>query len=542
MIFQFGTPDPRVRSFLLPTRIVWTSASGVQSPDALLATNEHTCALTPQPDTAAPALLLDFGREIHGGVRIECPLNSGGAPARVRVRFGESASEAMSSPNNDHAIHDQETLVPWMGQAEIGNTAFRFVRIDLLEPETSVQLKQVCAVFLYRPLDYQGSFECSDPLLNRIWKTGAYTVHLCMQDHVWDGAKRDRLVWIGDIHPESRVISTVFGEQDVLPASLDRVRDTTPLPAWMNGISSYSLWWIITQRDWYLWHGNFGYLQEQRAYLTALLTRVEECLDEQGAEHLDGHRFLEWPTSENPAAIDAGLQALVVIALRAGAYLCEEMGESSAAERARNAAKRAAACVRDAGTCKQAVALQVLAGTADAGEVNRTVLSVDPFHGLSTFYGYYILQARAAAGDHAGALELLRRYWGGMLQMGATTFWEDFDIDWMQGSAGIDDLVPEGKRDIHADFGNYCYKGLRHSLCHGWAAGPTAWLTGNVLGVRPLTPGFERAQVRPGLGGLLWAKGTVPTPRGLLTVEHRVAEDGSVHSAIDAPGGVQIEK
>ena len=34
---------------------------------------------------------------------------------------------------------------------------------------------------------------------------------LNMQDCLWDGIKRDRLVWIGDMHPETMSILAVFG-------------------------------------------------------------------------------------------------------------------------------------------------------------------------------------------------------------------------------------------------------------------------------------------------------------------------------------------
>jgi hypothetical protein len=36
--------------------------------------------------------------------------------------------------------------------------------------------------------------------------------------------------------------------------------------------------------------------------------------------------------------------------------------------------------------------------------------------------------------------------------------------------------VAAGKKDLHGDFGAHCYVGFRHSFCHGWAGGPTAWL------------------------------------------------------------------
>jgi len=86
-----------------------------------------------------------------------------------------------------------------------------------------------------------------------------------------------------------------------------------------------------------------------------------------------------------------------------------------------------------------------------------------------------------------------------MLDLGATTFWEDFNLEWTSNAARIDELVPAGKKDIHGDYGAYCYLGFRHSLCHGWASGPTAWLSQNVLGVKPLTPGCQRVRVAPQL-------------------------------------------
>jgi hypothetical protein len=127
-----------------------------------------------------------------------------------------------------------------------------------------------------------------------------------------------------------------------------------------------------------------------------------------------------------------------------------------------------------------------------------------------------------------------------MLDLGATTFWEDFNLDWVPGSVGINDLVPEGAKSIHTDYGNYCYKGLRHSLCHGWASGPTAWLSEHVLGFRPLAPGCAKLLVKPNLCGLEWAEGRFPTPKGVVTARHEAAENGKVNSKIGAPDGIEI--
>ena len=543
---QIPEPDPRRREFVLPTRIVWQTQGTAAPRDSafLLTSNTGQAPLEAQPGCTIPrtdqpsALLLDFGQELNGGVQIVVG-QAGPSPVSTRIRFGESVSEAMGEPNGDHANHDLIFPLTAMGTQEVGNTGFRFVRLDF-PAGVELHLVAVRAVSLLRPVDYLGAFECSDDRLNEIWRTGARTVHLCMQEYVWDGVKRDRLVWIGDLHPEAMVILSVFGGHPIVPATLDYQRDRTPVPEWMNGISSYSLWWILIQRDWYRYQGDLAYLGEQRAYLTGLLALIESKLDGEGREHLDGMRFLEWPTSEDPAAIDAGLQALTVLALRAGAELCAALSESEAAARALAASERAARHARPPSAGKQANALRVLAGTTAADAVNRDILAQDPYRGLSTFYGYYVLQARAQAGDYAGCLDLLRAYWGGMLDMGATTFWEGFEIDWMPGSARIDELVPPGTRDIHGDFGGYCYQGLRHSLCHGWAAGPTAWLMEHVLGIAPVSPGFAEVTIRPHLAGLAYARGTFPTPHGLIEVSHALGSDGSVQTLLKLPDGVRL--
>ena len=127
-----------------------------------------------------------------------------------------------------------------------------------------------------------------------------------------------------------------------------------------------------------------------------------------------------------------------------------------------------------------------------------------------------------------------------MLDLGATSFWESFDIDWKEGSAGIDEIVPEGMKDIHADFGEYCYKGLRHSLCHGWSAGPTAWMTEHVLGISPLEPGFKSVKISPNLADLKWVKGTIPTPYGVIKVSHEKQDNGEIKTTISAPEEIKV--
>lgn len=548
--------SPLTTFFIAPTRVVWQSGEGVRNAasflephagQAVLKEPRPPCVLTAASNAPA-GVLLDFGRELHGYVELITPMTKEqGRLRHVRVRFGESVSEAMAEPGgdrnaqNDHAIRDQVVTLPWLGKKMVGPSGFRFVRLDNADPQGPVELSQVRAVLQIRDVPQVGSFRCDDERLNRIWQTGAYTVHLNMQEYLWDGIKRDRLVWIGDMHPEVSTIHAVFGFNEVVPRSLDLTRDVTPVTEWMNGISSYSMWWVLIHEDLWMHHGDRRYLEAQKTYLGALLKRLANLVGPDGREHIDGMRFLDWPSSPNKQGVSAGLQGLLVMTLESGVRLMTALGDADTAGRCAEAAARGRKAVPDVNRSKSGAALLVLAGMMDAKETAETVLKAGGPKDISTFYGFYVLQALAKSGDAETALDFIRTYWGAMLDLGATTFWEDFNLEWVPGAARIDEQVPAGRKDIHGDFGAYCYKGFRHSLCHGWASGPTAWLSQNVLGVKPLEPGFKRARVAPQLGHLKWAEGAYPTPHGPIRVRHDRRADGAIDSRIDAPPQITIE-
>jgi hypothetical protein len=548
--------DPRIREYVYPSKILWHSpdsdSAKIVNPENLINKFEEQATLKEdnvcimQNVNGHSGILLDFGTELQGGIQIMTGQMNGHTAAKFRVRFGESAEEAMSelggtkNATNDHSVRDQYVTAPWLGTVEVGNTGFRFVRIDLLDENRNVPLISVRAVFLHRDLEYKGTFSCNDTLLNNIWNTGAYTVQLCMQDYLWDGIKRDRLVWIGDMHPETMTLLSVFGADNIVEKSLDLVKSITPLPEWMNGISSYSMWWLIIQHDWYMYTGDKKFLESNKEYIVKLLNQFTQYIGEDNSEKFNDRRFLDWPSNADTNAIHAGLQALLIRTFNAGAEICRYLNDPETENKCLDAVNRLNKNVPDPGKSKQAAAMMAISGLGNPVELNNKVLSVDGAQRLSTFYGYYVLQAKAMAGDVQGCLEVIREYWGGMLKMGATTFWEDFDLNWMNNASRIDELTQPGKKDIHGDYGKYCYIGFRHSLCHGWASGPTAWLSQHVLGIEPVEPGFKVVRIKPDLGDLKWAKGTFPTPYGIITVSHKKLSNGKVETKYTVPDGVKV--
>ncbi len=549
------------RTAVAPTRIVWmsdTTGTNIQNPEILMkpftgqvSVADNTCTVMRSDPRHQAAVLLDFGKELHGAIRISSGMRGSTRPLRLRVRLGESVSEAMShvSPDinpgnatNEHAMRDFEIQVPWLGSIEYGNSGFRFARIDLLDQDVDYLLRNISAISVMIDDPEVGSFNCSDERLNRIWEAGAYTVKLNMQDYLWDGIKRDRLVWLGDLHPEVITVNNVFGDHDVVRRTLDFGKADTPLPGWMNGFSSYSMWWLMIHHDYYLHNGDLAYLRDNRDYILGLVKQLDECVNADGKEEMTGVRFLDWPTSEKEDVIHEGLQALTCMTMKNCREIGGWLGDKEMIAVCDNCLARLAKYSIQPTGATQSLSLSVLAGTSPDAKGDCSRIIANGLDSFSPFYGYYAIEALAQNGELPTALQMVSDYWGSMIDLGATTFWEHLQYSDTKKCGRIDEMVPDGVYDIHADGGAYCYVGLRQSLCHGWAAGPTPWLQRYVLGVRPLEPGCKTVEVKPNLCDLEFAEGTVPTPYGPLTVKARKDAKGKTVCTVKAPKGVKVVK
>ncbi len=558
---QLTKADERQRLFFAPTRVLRTWGdvrnakilTGRSDTQATVAAAPESCILTNTPGAAHAALLLDYGCEVHGGIRPVVTTSHrsdsdvrNNFPFRMRIRFGESINEALTpvgeqNASNAHAVRDAEHTLAFMSAQDIAETGFRYVYLELLDGDREVTLSAVTGIFIACGLPRRGDFRCSDDRLTRIWQTAAYTVCLCIQEHFWDGIKRDRVVWQGDMNTEAETALAVFGDTELLRASLAYGVRTTPLPGWMNGIPSYSLWWIVNLSRVYRFSGDAAFVCGFRDYLAGLTEQLLADLSDTGDWICDGYRasFIDWSTADDSEAQHSGFMGLLSMTLHLLPELLELTGEESLATRVREAEARVRRHPKQPPEQKIAAALAVLGGLADPVTVNREILSPGGAKGYSTFMGYSILNAKALAGDIRGALQDIRDYWGGMLDMGATSFWEDFDLDWTENATRIDEFPVAGRPSVHGSFGRHCYLGLRMSLCHGWSAGPCPWLTREVLGVRFASPGAKEILISPHLGDLTWAEGSVPTPLGTLTLRHE--RDGAdIRTCVTAPEGVTV--
>ena len=343
-----------------------------------------------------------------------------------------------------------------------GNTGFRFLRIDFYG---WARIKSIVAYndILKRKAIY--AYDGGDELICSIFNTAKRTVDLCASSgYVWDGVKRDKLVWIGDMHPEMLALTTLYGRMPEIEKSLDFVREQTPLPAWMNGFPMYSMWWIIILADYYEKTAMRTFVSHQIGYLERLVEQMNGCVKENGELDYPSY-FVDWPTHGQPDEL-YGVRAINIIAMKRAISLLEEFGKDTAV--ANELLQRLLLVDILPAKSKQVTALKFFA--TELTDADKARLVEGGAKGMSTFMSYYILKA-VASFDKERAIDMMREYYGAMLDKGATTFWEDFDIAWAENSCRVDEFAVDGQKDIHGDFGAFCYIGFRHSLCHGWSAG-----------------------------------------------------------------------
>ncbi len=423
-------------------------------------------------------IILDFGKEMNGSVRILTSLVAGGGTAKIRVRFGESLTECCSvigekGQTNDHSPRDFEALLTSYSDITLGASGYRFIRVDFIDGKRVI-LKSIVGTnnthngrAIYR---YRGE----DKLISKIFETSKRTVDLCLGNgYLWDGVKRDRLVWIGDIHPEMLALATIYGKVKELEKSLDFAKDQAPLPLFMNHFPTYSMWWISIVCDYFQYTNCTEYAQGQIAYMQGLLSVMDSLVEEDGKMNYS-FLFVDWPTHEQPDEV-VGSRFINIIAVKKAIAFLQGFGEdTSTAEKLLNKLLQGDMTVKDK---KQVIALKYFA-LGEISDEEYGVLVDGGAKGMSTFMSYYILTAIASR-DKALAIDIMKEYYGAMLEKGATTFWEDFDMSWVEGSCRIDKFPKKGEKDIHGDYGAYCYLGFRHSLCHGWSSGVVKFIQEN---------------------------------------------------------------
>lgn len=481
------------RELRIPTRLVLTEGD-VTNTDYLLKSHTLQCAVAaPTPDMTRihgrAAIVVDFGVEVKAGLRIVCREAFSGPrdgkrelQTAIRIRFGESVGECCAElyergACNDHSPRDFRTTLSHMSCTAWGQSGFRFARVDFLDETCDVILIGLVADGEVLDLPTVYEYKGNDALTGAIYTAAKRTIDLCAAgEFVWDGIKRDRLVWIGDMHPEMLALTALYGRTEVMENSIRYLAETTPDDAWMCTIVTYSAWWVIVLSDYFARTDCRDFAEPLLPYAEKTLRKFLPYVTEDGTLLFRDRSLVDWPTHEQPDE-PAGMRAILLYMANRADALFAAFGHPAAAI-ARDLAARLKKQPIVVTHAMQVAGLKYMA-LGELPEEDVALMKKLGANGMSTFMSYYILTAYAHYFGTDAAMAIMKEYYGGMLSRGATTFWEDFHLDWLEGSGRIDEPTPAGLRDLHGDYGAFCYVGFRHSFCHAWSTGILAFMKEN---------------------------------------------------------------
>jgi hypothetical protein len=422
---------------------------------------------------------------------------------------------------NDGAQHRFKTLEP----VKYGNTyrlelndkwyeGVRYGWIHVRSFEKPWHISGVRLVCQIKPVNYSGSFSCNDTMLTRIWYTGAYGVKLNLLKDYFGAIlmeRSDRFSWTGDAYTSQAAALVAFGNYDFILTNINHTADQN------NGILSYSLYWIQSLVDYYNYTGDSTTVIKYIGNASKKLDAANEVfgtnppLGYYGSDERIGAMF------ENPGCTESqnAYKMLTLESLLDFAGIMEKVGRHELAVKYRNLASEKIADLQKDPAWYKTFGLHAAADAVNAG-FTKAAEQEDLFKmnftdrvnrmSFSPFNQYFIISAMARMGKSDDAISLIRDHWGGMINYGATTFFELYRPSWNQ-DLGYNDPPPNNQTGYV-------------SFCHPWGGGVTKWISEQVLGIKPTMPGFSTCDIIPHPGRTLtWIKGSVPTPNGTIEAE-----------------------
>jgi alpha-L-rhamnosidase len=460
--------------------------------------------------------LVDFGKETFGFIKLHGIKGSG----KINLYYGESKEEALS-------VDDAMTLERLVFQKPVHadsvmvlSKAFRYVNIIC---DGNISIDSASMLYEYADVKQRGTFTCSDELINKIYEVSKYTLELNTREFFIDGIKRDRWIWSGDAYQSYLMNYYSYFDNPTVTRTMMALRGKDPVTSHINTILDYTFYWFISVYDYYLYTGDKKFIEQ---FYPRMQTMMEYCLSRRNTDGLiEGKAgdwtFIDWATGLSKKGEISFEQMLFARSLETMSLCAEIAGDKTNAADYKKLATDLKAKVFSIYWNDQKHGLvhsrvdgrQTDNVTRYANmfgiffdyfteeqkqEVKQHVLLNDSIQKITTPYmRFYELEALCAMGEESYVLKEIKSYWGGMLKLGTTSFWEEYNPD----KKGTEHYAMYGRK-----FGK--------SLCHAWGASPVYLLGKYYLGISPTNPGYETYIVQPQLGGLQWMQGKVPTPGG----------------------------
>jgi hypothetical protein len=497
-------------------------------------------------------VVYDFGKEITGVPVIRMTAKKEG------VNFTIGTGERLFADRwTDflRRVKYEDDYFTRKGDQEWSPFTWRGFRYLTFRADTNLIIKEISAISRHYAVVDEGSFECSDELLNRIWSAGRFTLKLCSQDTYMDTPWREQTQYIaGDSRYllkyafyASGLSSEFLTRYNILSGAWSQrwekdgsIRSRYPTD-WLIGegtsgyLVDYELEWVIMLGEYYSYFGNKDLIRQVYPNLVKLMGKFETLI---GAEHGVLSNVPGWIVLDHPDTYPmdqtkeiTALNCLYYAALKQAADLAKTVTDDPAqASKWENQAVTLKNNIRQwfwspqqklyadsYGSEQFSQQTQVyallygLVGETDQDFAINYIKSQGRHSEMS--FAYYVAYSMFDKEDQY-TLDYIRKYWGDQMKL------KSFNGGWQEGWN-----VEEWTGDIG-------------STSHAWCSGPTALLPQKVLGAEPLSPGWKEFRIAPHPGDLKWAKGIIPSPVGNIPVSW-THEGQKFELTVEVPAGTR---
>ncbi|MEJ5962445.1 family 78 glycoside hydrolase catalytic domain [Pedobacter immunditicola] len=500
-------------------------AEGIKADDGFLK-GKHQLVIPPNQKIS---ILLD---QTFNTVAYPELLVSKGKGAAVKMTYAEALVDINGNKKNRNEIenmHIQGNYDVFIADGGEKRTfrplwlrTYRYLQLDITTSAEPLIVEDLYGMYTGYPFEEKASFSSSDPSLNKIWDVGWRTARLCAGETYYDCPYYEQLQYEADTRIQALISLYVSGDDRLArKAILDFYHSMVPegltqgrYPSnRLQVIPPFSLWWVSMIYD-YSMH------RDDKLFTAKFLTGINSVLDWYD-RHMDKDKGMLGPMpwwnfvdytdvfpNGVPDGADDGNSAVItlqyVYTLQQAAKIFEYHGQAERAKHYQELATKIgnrtynlcfdknrglmANTPEMAAFSQHASIMGVLTNAIPKDqyqEVMRRVLE-DKTIGPATFYYRFYLNQALKEADMANLYYGQLTPWRDMLANGLTTFAEK----------------PEPAR----------------SDCHAWSASPNYDFLATICGIMPANHGFSAVNIKPALGELKNATGTMPHPLGLITV------------------------
>ncbi len=455
----------------------------------------------------------DFGKEMFGRIYLK------GVTSLSTAYYGESLEEVVDIEHCELISRDFREEEKGCFMAGIAK-AFRYVTVD-------GEFAEIEALSENLTTKSKSSFTCGIPRLNEIYAVSEYTLALNSREFLLDGIKRDRWIWCADAYQSCWMQYYSFFDKGVIKRTMTALFGKSPFQVYVNHIMDYTFMWILCFGEYLTYTNDEKYAADN---MYKVFEVMEYCLGRRDENGLMDSRpgdwvFVDWADLDNSGEV-CFEQILLVAALRECVRLAKRFGYEKEAARYAELLKDTEWRLEsfwdeekhayiysfkegksDGKVLRHPNIFAVLFDICDdkrKQEIKEYVLKNDEVPAITTPYmRFFELSALCRIGETEYVLEEIKRYWGGMLDEGATSFWEAYD----EREKGPEKYAMYGRR-----YGK--------SLCHAWGASPLYLIGRYFVGLSPAEDGSSFL-LEPKLAGLGDVNSVMPLSKGEVRVEKK---------------------